>query len=406
LVRTVAGRLSPGIEKAIADKRQAMLAKIDSLLLGAGLRSGGAVGDGSGGYDVVFTYKSGVDPGHHTFATLAEAKAFAAEYARGVYSLQDGTLTSINIVPLSKESDGKAVGGKDEASSSRKSDDKATAQKASPSPKDAGGADRRSDFLSLSKTDNPGMKPPTGAAASTREGSSASRSSGLWTKVGGTILDAVNEGVKHTKEALEKKLGTLRARKAIIDSFRKEIQQFVGGAVRSGRLTEKEGAATLRRLLRDPDAAIKRIATDLASVERSISRVEKGLGWLQWATRVVSGLEVYKKVEEAQGGRAKAVAFLSESVAQMTTFKLGEKVLSPFLSRQAVRLGLTLGFASPLGIPAEVALAVGVALIGEPVGEFVKKLVEGALDSRPVRMAEGQLKKLFQDDNRSSSPSP
>jgi hypothetical protein len=62
--------------------------------------AGPAVGDGSQGYDVVFTYKSGGEPGHHVFPTLAQAKAFAAEYSKGVYSTQDGTLTSINIVPL------------------------------------------------------------------------------------------------------------------------------------------------------------------------------------------------------------------------------------------------------------------------------------------------------------------
>jgi hypothetical protein len=62
--------------------------------------AGPAVGDGSQGYDVVFTYKWGGEPGHHTFPTLEQAKAFAAEYSKGVYSTQDGTLTSINVVPL------------------------------------------------------------------------------------------------------------------------------------------------------------------------------------------------------------------------------------------------------------------------------------------------------------------
>jgi len=73
--------------------------------------SAAAMEDGSGGYDVVFNYNSGSEPGHHTFKTLAEARSFAREYSKGVYSLQDGTLTSIWIVRLGKAAKAPAAGG-------------------------------------------------------------------------------------------------------------------------------------------------------------------------------------------------------------------------------------------------------------------------------------------------------
>jgi hypothetical protein len=81
-----------------------------------------ANGDGSGGYDVVFTYKSGGEPGHHTFANKKDAEAFAAEYRKGVWSIADGTLTSITVVPLSKD------GGSPAAAATAKADPKPPAK--------------------------------------------------------------------------------------------------------------------------------------------------------------------------------------------------------------------------------------------------------------------------------------
>ena len=57
-------------------------------------------GDGSKGYDVVFTYGWGGTPSHHTFETMKEAQDWAKDFRKGVYSLQDGTLKSIDIVAL------------------------------------------------------------------------------------------------------------------------------------------------------------------------------------------------------------------------------------------------------------------------------------------------------------------
>jgi GH24 family phage-related lysozyme (muramidase) len=55
-----------------------------------------------GPFDVVFTYPGG-DVGHHTFYTWDEAKQFADEYSRGVYSTADGTIKSIQVYALGKE---------------------------------------------------------------------------------------------------------------------------------------------------------------------------------------------------------------------------------------------------------------------------------------------------------------
>jgi hypothetical protein len=61
---------------------------------------------------VVFTYKGTGDASHHWFDTKPEADAFASDFRKGVYSLEDGTITSIKIVPPGKSGEGtKAVAG-------------------------------------------------------------------------------------------------------------------------------------------------------------------------------------------------------------------------------------------------------------------------------------------------------
>jgi cell wall-associated NlpC family hydrolase len=76
-------------------------------------------GDGSGGYDVVITDKYGKVT-HYYYTDPKDAQTWANWYRTGPYSVQDGSLKSVDVIPLGKASTAKAaVANSDSASRAR-----------------------------------------------------------------------------------------------------------------------------------------------------------------------------------------------------------------------------------------------------------------------------------------------